>query len=141
MEKAYLCPICQNGSLEDCSEALDSGECSSCDELSYFSEATEISKEELEALNTLDLKDEDECECDEVFSEITDTQLLEMYNSDNEIVIRLNDGTIIHTDDDEVFLEYEKHPEIHFAYFLSDFMQSFSIKDELIKRGLIKKKY
>jgi rRNA maturation protein Nop10 len=44
-ETIYICPICNNGTLKDTGESIDSGECSACGESSYYSEAIASKKD------------------------------------------------------------------------------------------------
>lgn len=44
-ETIYICPICNNGTLKDDGESIDSGECSACGESSYYSEAIASKKD------------------------------------------------------------------------------------------------
>lgn len=65
---------------------------------------------------------------------LSDKLLLEIYHSENEYSILLQDGTIIHTDEepDEETLGETKHCICH-----SDFGVFFELKEELKKRSLI----
>lgn len=65
-------------------------------------------------------------------------KLLEIYNSENEAVIGLKDGKLIHTDDEETIEEYQNNPDISFIFWASNFEDMFILKEELTKRGLTK---
>lgn len=66
--------------------------------------------------------------------DLSDEQLLAIYNSEKEYSILLQDGTIIHTDEepDEETLGETKHCICH-----SDFGVFFELQEELKKRSLI----
>lgn len=68
------------------------------------------------------------------FLDLTDEQLLELYHTDKEYSILLEDGTILFTDDDpeDDVLNKTKYCICH-----SDFEVYFELQEELKKRFLI----
>lgn len=62
---------------------------------------------------------------------LTDNQLLEVYNSDFEYSYIKDNGTIIHTDEELEIVN------IDYCISHSDFETMFNLKDELINRGLL----
>ena len=63
--------------------------------------------------------------------DLSNNQLLEIYNSKFEFSYIDTKGNIIHTDDE---LEIEN---IDYCIFHSDFETMFEIKDELVKRNIL----
>ena len=74
---------------------------------------------------------------DEEFYGINDEELLKIYNTSYDFVIRLKNGTLIHTNDEEMIEEYEKNEDTVSIFWASDFEAFFDLKNELIRRNLL----
>ncbi|WP_152633325.1 hypothetical protein [Aliarcobacter butzleri] len=71
------------------------------------------------------------------FLQLSDLELLALYDTKNDYVIKLENGDLIHTDDESLVEEYENNSSLVLVYWASDFEAAFSVRDELIRRGLI----
>ena len=73
----------------------------------------------------------------EEFANISDAELLELYETKSDYAIKLENGDLIHTDDEALVEEYENSSSLVLVYWASNFEDAFSVRDELIRRGLI----
>lgn len=73
----------------------------------------------------------------EEFLNLSDNELLELFNTKSEFVIKLKNGTLIHTDDEDKIEEYENNPNLVGIFWSSDFETVYELNDELVRRGLL----